>query len=226
MICPQELPVRTFPKVETRFPDRAAAGRALAGLLGHYASRDDTVVLALPRGGVPVGLEIARHLHAPLDVIIVRKLGVPWQRELAMGAIAGGGFRAMNRNVTATGLITEDVINDVIQHEQRELDRRERLYRAGRPAADLKGRIVILVDDGIATGATMRVAMQAVRHAGPARLVAAAPVMAAPTLDELRGEADEAVAALIPKDLHSIGEWYDDFSQLSDREVSAMLGSV
>jgi putative phosphoribosyl transferase len=214
-----------FYVVPTRFPDRAGAGRALAGMLDDYAGRDDITVLALPRGGVPVGLEIARHLRAPLDVMIVRKLGAPWQPELAMGAIAGGGFRAMNEDVVAVSRITEYELNNVIQQELRELERRERFYRGGRPAADLKGRIVVLVDDGIATGATMRVAIQAVRHAGPSRVVIATPVAAAATLDELRGEADEAIAALIPGDLHSIGEWYDDFSQLSDEEVIAMLAS-
>ena len=195
-------------------------------MLDQDAGRDDTLVLALPRGGVPVGLEIARHLRAPLDVIIVRKLGVPWQQELAMGAIASGGFRTMNADMTAASQITEAMVNDVIQAEQRELEYREAAYRGGRPAADLKGRTVILVDDGIATGATMRVAIQAVRHAGPARLIVATPVAAASTLDKLREEADEAISVLVPGDLHSIGEWYDDFSQLTDSEVRAMLAQA
>ena len=210
----------------TPFPDRKAAGRALALQLDDYAGRDDTVVLALPRGGVPVGLEIARRLRAPLNVMIVRKLGVPSQPELAMGAIASGGFRAMNADVVSASGIPGAQLDKVIQDELRELDRRERLYRAGRAAVDLKGRTVILVDDGIATGATMRVAMQAVRHARPARLAVGAPVMADSALRELRGEADEVVAVLTPDDLHSIGEWYDDFSQLTDREVCGMLDDV
>jgi len=195
-------------------------------MLDRYAGRDDIVVLALPRGGVPVGLEIARYLQAPLDVIIVRKLGLPYQRELAMGAIAGGGFRAMNADVLEASGVNETVINDVIQQEQRELEYRERLYRGGRPAADLRGRAVILVDDGIATGATMRVAIQAVRHAGPGRVIVATPVAAGPTLEKLRQEADEAIAALVPADLQSIGEWYDNFSQLTDGEVCALLAEA
>lgn len=209
--------------MNTPFPDRKAAGRALALLLDNYAGRGDTVVLALPRGGVTVGLEIARQIRAPLDVMIVRKLGVPSQPELAMGAIASGGFRAMNADVVSAPGIPGAQLDKVIQDELRELNRRERLYRAGRAAVDLKGRIVILADDGIATGATMRVATQAARHAKPARLVVAAPVMADSTLRALQSEADEVVAVLTPGDLHSIGEWYDDFSQLTDSEVCGML---
>lgn len=184
------------------------------------------MVLALPRGGVPVGLEISRHLRAPLDVMIVRKLGVPWQQELAMGAIASGGFRVLNPEVTALSRIPEAALNEVAQRELTELERRERLYRAGRAAVDLKDRAVILVDDGIATGATMRVAMQAVWHAKPARLVVAAPVMAASSFRELRGESDEVIAVLTPGDLHCIGEWYDDFSQLTDGQVCDMLNEA
>jgi predicted phosphoribosyltransferase len=209
--------------VTTRFPNRTIAGRALALALDHYAGREDAVVLALPRGGVPAGREIALRLRIPLDIIIVRKLGLPGQPEVAMGAIAGGGFRTMNPGIVATAGITNDELNSVIQSEQSELERREHLYRGGRPPADLKGRAVILVDDGIATGATMRVAMQAVRHAGAARLIVATPVVHPAMLEELRGEADEVVALFTPGDLHSIGQWYDDFPQLTDEEVRAML---
>jgi predicted phosphoribosyltransferase len=198
----------------------------LARLLEPYAGRGDTVVLALPRGGVPVGLEIARHIGAPLDVMIVRKLGVPSQRELAMGAIASGGFRTMNPEVVAAAGVTEEMLKSVIEEEQRELGHRERIYRAGRPPAVLGGRVVILVDDGIATGATMRVAIQAVRHAAPSRIIVATPVAAEATLAKLREEAEDAVAALVPPDLQAIGEWYDDFSQLSDREVCELLSQA
>ncbi len=212
--------------METRFANRTAAGRALAELLEPYAGRGDVTVLALPRGGVPVGLEIARRLGAPLDVLIVRKLGVPWQPELAVGAIAGGGFRAMNADVIAGTRLSEAELNDVLLRETQELERRERLYRGGHPSAALEGWVVILVDDGIATGATMRVAMKAARHARPASLVVATPVIAQSTLAELRAGGDEVVALLHPGNLSSIGEWYEDFTQLTDSEVSEALNSL
>ena len=215
-----------FYMVKTGFSNRAEAGRALAERLAGYAGRDDVVVLALPRGGVPVGFEIARRLGAPLDVMIVRKLGVPWHEELAMGAIASGGFRVMNAGVVSESGVSRDEMNAVIQQQQSELERREHLCREGRPALPLAGRTVILVDDGIATGAPMRAAVQAARAANPARLIVATPVAAPPTLDDLRKEADEVVAVLAPAELSSIGQWYADFSQLTDDEVRSLLAGA
>ena len=208
------------------FADRAEAGRALADRLAKYAGRDDVVVLALPRGGVPVGFEIARRLGAPLDVMIVRKLGVPWHKELAMGAIASGGFRVMNVGVVAGSGVSRDEMNEVILCQQGELERREYLYREGRPALPLAERTVVLVDDGIATGATMRVAAQAARAGHPARLIVATPVAAPSTLDALGKDADEVVALLAPGELSSIGEWYVDFAQLTDDEVRSLLAGA
>lgn len=202
------------------------AGEALASQLEDYAGRADVVVLALPRGGVPVGFEIARRLGAPMDIMIVRKLGVPWHGELAMGAIASGGFRALNPDVISSAGISEEVLSKVIASEQTELERREHAYRDGRPALEITGRTVILVDDGVATGATMRAAAQAVRAQKPARLVVAVPVGAPSTLRELADEADEVVTVLAPGSLCAIGEWYDDFSQLNDAEVRALLASA
>jgi len=170
-----------------------------------------------------VGLEIARHLGAPLEIVLVRKLGVPGHEELAMGAIASGGFRVMNHEVLAGLRISEDDLNRVIASEQQELGRREHLYREGRPALSLEGRIVILVDDGVATGATMRVAVQAIRAQKPRSLVLATPVISASTLREFENDAVGVVAAMVPNELNSIGEWYDDFSQLTDAEVTSLL---
>lgn len=209
-----------------RFPNRVDAGQALADRLEDCAGRDGLVVLALPRGGVPVGFEIARRLGAPLDIMLVRKLGVPWQEELAMGAMASGGYRALNSEVISGSGISGEMLNRVIAREQRELERRENAYRAGRAAPQLAGRTAILVDDGVATGATMRAAAQAVRAQQPARLIVAVPVGAPPTLHELADEADEVVTVLAPGTLHTIGEWYDDFAQLTDAEVCALLAAA
>ena len=206
-----------------RFRDRIEAGEILAGLLTHLAGRDDLVVLALPRGGVPVGYEIARHLGAPLEVMVVRKLGVPGHEELAMGAIASGGFRVMNEDVLAGTAISEGELNAVIESEQRELDRREHLCRQGEAPLALEGRMVILVDDGVATGATMRAAAQAVRARKPSRLIIATPVIPPSAVREFESEGMEVVAALTPAGLSSIGEWYRDFSQTSDGEVRSLL---
>jgi putative phosphoribosyl transferase len=186
-------------------------------------SNEDVIVLALPRGGVPVGYEIARALHAPLDVFNVRKLGVPWHDELAMGAIAAGGVRVLNNDVIMTAGVTKADLDQVTQLQQIELDRRERLYREGRPPPTITGKTVVLVDDGIATGATVRAAIGVIRARNPVRLVVAVPVIQDSVAEELRRDVDELVAVLEPSDLFAIGAWYDDFSQLSDDDVRDIL---
>jgi putative phosphoribosyl transferase len=205
------------------FRDRSEAGRALAEKLVRYANRSDVLVLALPRGGVPVASEVAQALHAPLDVFLVRKLGLPGQEELAMGAIATGGTRVLNEEVVSKLNVPPEVIDAVAVQEQQELNRREHDYRDGRPAPDVRGRIVILVDDGLATGSTMRAAVAALRQQGPARIVVAVPVGATETCAELQHEADEAVCAQTPQPFYAVGAWYDDFSQTTDEEVRYLL---
>jgi predicted phosphoribosyltransferase len=205
------------------FVDRAEAGRVLAEPLRAYAGRPDVTVLALPRGGVVVGYEVARALRAPLDVLVVRKLGVPGHSELAMGAIASGGARVLSRDVIAMLGISQAQIDAVAVREQAELERRERAYRADRPAAPLSGRTVLIVDDGLATGATMRAAVRSLRAHAPARIVVAVPVGAPDTCAELRDEADEVVCAHSPESFGAVGPWYDDFSQTSDDEVRELL---
>ena len=207
----------------TRFRDRREAGRVLAQELAAYARRPDVVVLALPRGGVPVAYEVARALGAPLDVFLVRKLGVPGHEELAMGAVATGGVRVLNDQVVRALGIPPDVIDMVAAWEQQELARRERLYRGDRPPPDVKGRTVILVDDGLATGATMRAALAALRQQQPARRVVAVPTAAAQTCDALRTEADDVVCATTPEPFDAVGFWYEDFSQTTDDEVRELL---
>ncbi len=206
-----------------RFRDRTQAGQILAAQLAAYANRPDVLVLAFPRGGVPVAFEVARALHAPLDVIIVRKLGVPREEELAMGAIASGGVHVLNDDVVQLLGISEEEINRVAAHEQREVERRERLYRGDRPAYEVHGRTVILVDDGIATGATMRAAVAAVRQQQPARIVIAIPVAASSTCEEFAGEVDELVCVLRPEAFFAVGFWYEHFSQTTDEEVRDLL---
>ncbi|HLJ92970.1 MAG TPA: phosphoribosyltransferase [Gemmataceae bacterium] len=206
-----------------RFRDRADAGRALAQRLMAYAGNPSVLVLALPRGGVPVAYEVATALHAPLDVFIVRKLGVPGQPELAMGAIATGSVRVLNQEVIRILGITEDVLEAVTAEEHRELARREQLYRGANPAPDLRHRIVILVDDGLATGSTMRAAVAAVRQQQPARIIVAVPVAAPSTCEEFEGEVDEIVCAYTPEPFHAVGLWYDTFSQTSDEEIRQLL---
>lgn len=205
------------------FTDRADAGRQLAAKLGHYAARDDVIVLALPRGGVPVGYEVAKALGAPLDVFLVRKLGVPGHEELAMGALASGGVRVLNEGVVRQLGIPQRVIDEVAAEEQRELERREREYRDDRPPPAIRGKVVILVDDGLATGSTMRAAVAAARKLGPARVVVAVPVGAADTCDLLGEEADEAVCAREPEPFYAVGVWYENFSQTTDEEVRELL---
>lgn len=205
------------------FVDRRDAGRVLASRLAKYAGRDDVVVLALPRGGVPVAFEVASALGARLDVFLVRKLGTPGHRELAMGAIASGGVRVLNDDVVRWYGIPEAAIEQVAREEAQELERRERAYREGRPAPDLANRIVILVDDGLATGSTMRAAAQAVRAHRPSRVVIAVPVGASHTCAELSSIADEIVCARMPEPFSAVGQWYLDFTQTEDAEVRDLL---
>jgi putative phosphoribosyl transferase len=205
------------------FSDRAEAGDVLAARLSHLAGRPDLLVLALPRGGVPVGARVARALRAPLDVFVVRKLGVPGHEELAMGAIAGGGVRVRNQEVTSRLGLDDAVIDRVAEAEELELARRERSYRADRPAPDLAGKVVVLVDDGLATGSTMRAAVAAARAAGPARIVVAVPTAPASTCERLRREADEVVCASTPRPFRAVGYSYRSFPQTSDEEVRELL---
>ena len=209
--------------MDARFQDRRDAGQRLAAELTAYAGRDDVLVLALPRGGVPVAFEVARALGAPLDVFVVRKLGVPGHEELAMGAIASGGVRVLNRQVISQLAIPIEVVEQVTAGELDELRRRERLYRGNRPPADVHGRAVILIDDGLATGSTMHAAVAALRQQNPARLVVAVPVAARETCDEFRDEVDEVVCAITPEPFHAVGLWYEDFSQTTDEEVRELL---
>ena len=207
----------------TRFADRSEAGRRLAQALNAYAGRRDVLVVALPRGGVPVGYEVAHALRAPLDVMQVRKLGVPGHEELAMGAIASGGVRIVSENVVEALGIPERVIATVAAAEAQELERRERIYREGRHFPEVRGRTVILVDDGLATGSTMRAAAAALRSLGADRLVAAVPVAPKESCEALHEVVDEVVCATTPERFSAVGEWYDDFSQTSDEEVSELL---
>jgi putative phosphoribosyl transferase len=205
------------------YRDRREAGKYLATQLAHYADRDDVLVLALPRGGVPVAYEVAKALSAPLDIFLVRKLGVPGHEELAMGAIATGGVRVLNDDVVEYLLIPAGVIGSVAADELRELERRERAYRGKRPEPTVRGKTVILVDDGLATGSTMRAAATALRQQSPARIVVAVPVSAPQTCDEYRMGVDEIVCATTPKPFYGVGQWYRDFSQTTDEEVSDLL---
>jgi len=195
----------------------------LARRLAAYAERADLLILALPRGGVPVGFEVAKALHAPLDVFVVRKLGAPGQEELAMGAITTGGVRLLNDRVVQALEISEDEVESVAAREQKELERRERLYRGHRAAPEVRGRTVILVDDGIATGTTMRVAIRALKQLRPSRLVVAVPVAASSTCEEMRAEVDELVCLQSPEFFMAISPWYQDFAQTSDEEVCRLL---
>jgi putative phosphoribosyl transferase len=207
----------------TRFRNRSEAGRFLADRLRGYAGRDDVVVLALPRGGVPVGYEVAKALGAPLDVFVVRKVGVPGHEELALGAVAGGGMLVLDEDLVNRLGIGPDEIRRTVERELRELERREAAYRDGRSLPQLEDKTVILVDDGLATGSTMRAAALAVRNANPARIVVAVPVAAAETCDQFRDVVDEIVCGLTPRPFVAVGQWYEDFSQTSDEEVRALL---
>ena len=206
-----------------RFHDRREAGRLLADKLTAYANRPEVLVLALPRGGVPVAYEVAHALRAPLDVFIVRKLGVPGSEELAMGAVATGGVRVLNDQIVRRLGIPDDVIDAVTTWERQELARRERLYGGDRPLPDVRGRTVILVDDGLATGATMHAAIAALRQQQPDRVVVAVPTASREVCDEFRAEADDVICAITPEPFQAVGLWYEDFSQTSDDEVRELL---
>jgi putative phosphoribosyl transferase len=205
------------------FKDRTDAGRKLAARLTRYADRGDVLVLALPRGGVPVAFEVAKELKAPLDVFLVRKLGVPGQEELAMGALAADGVRFINDELVDYLGIPNEVIEEIAGVEQRELDRQAEIYQANRPPPDVKDRVVILIDDGLATGSTMRAAAASLRLKKPRRIVVAVPVSSPETCDEFRTEVDELVCAFTPENLQGVGLWYDDFSQTSDEMVRELL---
>jgi putative phosphoribosyl transferase len=209
--------------MDVLFENRADAGVKLATKLSRYANRPDVLVLALPRGGVPVAYEVARALRAPLDVFIVRKLGVPGYEELAMGAIASGGVRVMNDDIARSFDFPQTVINSIARREEAELRRRERLYRGNRPAPNVHGRTVILVDDGLATGSTMRAAAVALRQMGPSKVIVAVPVAAPETCAEFRSEVDDVICFATPDPFMAVGAWYADFSQTSDQEVRDLL---
>jgi predicted phosphoribosyltransferase len=206
-----------------QFHDRREAGRMLAQKLAAYAGDPDVVVLALPRGGVPVAYEVAQALNAPLDVFLVRKLGVPGHEEYAMGAIASGGVRVLNDELVRTLGLPQSSIDAIAAQEERELQRREMLYRGTREPPDVRGKTVVLVDDGLATGATMYAAIKALRALEPARIVVAVPVAAPDTCDHLRTVADEVICAITPEPFRAVGLWYHDFSQTRDEEVIELL---
>ena len=209
----------SFASREALFLDRSDAGRQLASRLQAHAHQPDTIVFALPRGGVAVACEVARALALPFDVLNVRKLGVPGHEELAMGAIASGGAIYLDRALIAHLGIPEALVSQTLHYAQQEIVRREKLYRGGRPMPDLRGKTVLLVDDGIATGATVRAAVQSLRQLGADCIIVAAPIAAASTCSGLRHVADEVVCVAEPRDLFSIGEWYADFPQLEDEQV-------
>ncbi|MBD3642001.1 MAG: phosphoribosyltransferase [Marinobacter sp.] len=209
--------------MELPIADRATAGQALAKAMANYRDRENVLVLALPRGGVPVAFELAEALHAPLDLMLVRKLGSPGQRELAMGAIASGGVRVLNEELVSYLRVSDETLEKIAASEQKELERRAQAYRGDRPWPEIAGKCVILVDDGVATGATMRVAIKALRKQNPGELVVAVPVAPPDTVDVLRKEADDVVCLATPEPFTAIGLWYVDFSQVSDEEVTGLL---
>lgn len=212
--------------MKTQFLNRTESGQFLAENLSDYANREDVLVLALPRGGVPLAAEVAKKLCAPLDVFVVRKLGLPGHPELAMGAIASGGVRVFNGEVVNALRIPDEVIDAVSAEELAELQRREKVYRAGLPPLDVEGKTIIVVDDGIATGSTMLAAVSALRQLNAARIIIAAPVVAASTYREMQRAADEVTAVIIPERFHAVGQWYKDFSQTSDEEVRDLLAQA
>lgn len=205
------------------FRDRNEAGRLLGQALGAYAGRPNAIVLAIPRGGVPVGFEAASRLRLPLDVLLVRKLGLPGHDELAIGAIGSGGVSVLNKDVVTAHWIGDETIEAVAVRERRELERRERLYRHDRPLPEIKGCCVIVVDDGVATGATLRAAVLGLRQRMPARIVAAVPVAPREILPRLRRDADEVICLASPEPFIAVGRWYRDFSQMTDGEVRSLL---
>jgi predicted phosphoribosyltransferase len=212
--------------MKTQFFNRTEAGQFLAENLNTYANREDVLVLALPRGGVPVAAEVAKRLKAPLDVFVVRKLGLPGHPELAMGAIAPGGVRVFNGEVVNALRIPDEVIDTVSAEELAELQRREKVYRAGLPPLDVEGKTIIVVDDGIATGSTMLAAVSALRQLNAARIIIAAPVIAGSTYYEIRRAADDVAAVIVPESFSAVGQWYEDFTQTSDKEVRELLAQA
>jgi putative phosphoribosyl transferase len=212
--------------MKTQFLNRSEAGQFLAETLNNYVNQDDVLVLALPRGGVPVAAEVAKKLNAPLDIFVVRKLGLPGHSELAMGAIASGGVRVFNGDVVNSLRIPDEVINAVTADELAELQRREKLYRGDRPQPDIEGKTVILVDDGIATGSTMMAAIGALRQLNAGRIVAAAPVIAASTYYQIREAADDVAAVTVPENFYAVGQWYQEFGQTTDDEVRELLAQA
>lgn len=208
------------------FANRTEAGQKLALRLKQYANRDDVIVLGAPRGGIPIAFEVARDLRAPLDVFMLRKLGVPGHEEFAFGAISSGGVRILDRDTVERLGITNAVIERVTASEEQELERRERAYRGGRPPLNVVGRTAILVDDGIATGASMRAAIHALRQMNPARIVIAVPVAPAATCKRLQSAVDELVCLEMPEPFFGVGQFYDDFSQVSDEEVRDLLDNA
>jgi putative phosphoribosyl transferase len=206
-----------------RFRNRSEAGRLLARALERYKDQLDVLVLALPRGGVPVAYEVATNLNAPLDVFIVRKLGVPGHEELAMGAIASGGIRALNTAVIKQLNIPRSAIEAVAAHEQQELERRERLYRGQKASLNIQDRTIILVDDGLATGSTMKAAVAALRQQNPRKIIVAVPTAPAETCNELQDEADEVICAVTPEPFYAVGQWYENFEQTTDAEVTELI---
>lgn len=212
-----------MPGTVYHFADRTEAGKMLGEALSDYAGKTDVLVLGLPRGGVPVAYEVAKALAAPVDLWLVRKLGVPGQEELAMGAMAGKDTRVLNQEIINLLNIDQTSLNATIARERAELERRNSLYRQGRPPPDIQGKTIILVDDGLATGATMRAAIASLRHAGAARIIVAVPVGAASAGEKIRKEADEVVCLYTPEPFYGVGQWYDDFSQTTDEEVLALL---
>jgi putative phosphoribosyl transferase len=205
------------------FRDRVDAGRQLATKLAHYANREDVLVLGIPRGGVAVAFEVAQALHAPLDILLVRKLGTPGQRELAMGAIASGGVRILNHDLISSLGVTQEQLTETIQQQETELQRREQLYRGVRGSVPIKGKIVIVVDDGIATGSSMLAAIDALRTLGPSKIVVAVPVAPAQARSQIMAVADELVCASTPEGFFAIGQFYQDFPQTEDAEVRELL---
>ena len=205
------------------FQDRTEAGRILADRLAAYANYPDTMVLALPRGGVPVAFEVAEALSLPLDIFVVRKLGLPGHEEFAIGAIASGGARVLNQDLIRQLSLSDEIIEHIVAREQHELERRERTYRGQRPMLDVRDRIIIIVDDGLATGSSMRAAIAALRQKRPAKLIVAVPVGASVTCSELAALADEAICLETPENFRAVGLWYTDFSQVTDEEVIDLL---
>jgi predicted phosphoribosyltransferase len=205
------------------FKDRREAGRKLAQTLSPYAGRPEILILALPRGGVPVACEVALALNAPLDVFVVRKLGLPGREELAIGAIASGGIRILNDDILRMLSVSDEIVNFVVRREVQELQRREKLYRGDRPSPEVRDRTILLIDDGLATGASMRAAVSGLRARHPVRIVVAVPVAAAEAFDATRSEVDEIVCVATPEPFYGVSRWYEDFPQITDDEVRILL---